>query len=144
MLPNGPAAHAAERTAKLTRHASANDRSIDNSPRPGTIVDQPERECKGLFAGAGSTLTSANASACSMAACGLMPDQPAIAFRQRTKRAVARDGLHQLVEVPRFRGFGWRLDLEQIHIVREAAVGADRGVPREHVVDRYGPHRGGY
>ncbi len=55
-----------------------------------------------------------------------MTDHGAVAFLQRPERFGGGDRCQHLVVVPRLGRLRWRLHLEQVHVVKLAAIGADR------------------
>src|SRR5690242_18815193 len=52
-------------------------------------------------------------------------DQRAATFVERPECLLSRDLGRQLVVIPRSFGFGWFLDLEEIHVVHVATIHAD-------------------
>ena len=64
----------------------------------------------------------------------------AFAFTERPEGLVARDDREDFVIVPWPPRFLGCLDLNQIHIVNESAIGANFAASREEIVDPKLPH----
>src|SRR5690606_912137 len=76
-------------------------------------------------------------------ACGSL-DQAALALGKRREALLAGDRLDDPVVVPGILRFLRRLDLHQVHVVRQLAVGSQRRVAGEGIVDLHGLERGNH